>query len=124
MPLQQLHADNRQNNGNTRQYRNKTVCVGCTDGTFEYLSLFFCLFMLCSASAKAPQTVFSNSSYESTAKCKTYQIFRGQTVGAHLAGASVTKTATLSGVSRAVVNKVMTAYTNHGNTSSAKSNGG
>jgi len=34
---------------------------------------------------------------------------RGQTVGPHLAGQSVTKTATLSGVSRAVVSKVMTA---------------
>jgi len=29
------------NNGNTRQYRNKIFCVGCTERT--YLSLFFCL---------------------------------------------------------------------------------
>jgi predicted transcriptional regulator len=41
-------------------------------------------------------------------------------VGARLAGASVIKTATLLGVSRAAVSKVMTTYTNHGNTSSAK----
>ena len=38
----------------------------------------------------------------------------GQIVGAHLAGVSVTKLATLLGVSRAAVSKVMTAYTNHG----------
>jgi transposase len=49
---------------------------------------------------------------------------RGQTVGAHLAGTSVTKTATLFSVSRATVSKVMRAYTNHGKTSSAKRNGG
>ena len=41
----------------------------------------------------------------------------GQIVGAHLAGASVTKMATLLGVSRAAVSKVMTTHTNHGKTS-------
>jgi len=35
---------------------------------------------------------------------------RGPTVGVHLAGASVTKMATLLGVSRAAVSKVMTAW--------------
>jgi len=45
---------------------------------------------------------------------------RGQIVGARLAGASVIKTATLLGVSRAVVSKVLTTYTNYGKTSSAK----
>ena len=72
-----------------------------------YLSLFFCLFMLCNASVNALQTAFRSSSYESTAKCETSDCQRGQIVGAHLAGASVTKTATSLGVSRPAVSKVM-----------------
>jgi predicted transcriptional regulator len=39
---------------------------------------------------------------------------RGHIVGARLAGASVTKTASLLGVSRATVSKVMSAHTNLG----------
>jgi predicted transcriptional regulator len=46
----------------------------------------------------------------------------GQIVGVRIAGASVTKTATLLGVSRATVSYVMSAYTNHGKTASAKRN--
>jgi len=38
---------------------------------------------------------------------------RGDTVGARLAGASVTATAILLGVSRAAICKVLMAYTNH-----------
>jgi len=49
---------------------------------------------------------------------------RGQIVGAHLAGASVTKTGTLLGVSRAAVSKVMTAYTNRGKMPTAMRNSG
>jgi predicted transcriptional regulator len=49
---------------------------------------------------------------------------RGQIVCARFAGASVTKTATLLGVSRATISKVMSAYTNHGKTTSAKRNSG
>ena len=49
---------------------------------------------------------------------------RGQIIGARLAGASVTKMATLLGVSKAAISKFMTTYTNHGRTSSAKRNGG
>jgi deoxyribose-phosphate aldolase len=45
---------------------------------------------------------------------------RGQIIGAHLAGASLIKTSTLLGVSRATVSKVMLAYTYHGKTSSVK----
>jgi transposase len=49
---------------------------------------------------------------------------RGQTVGASLVGASVTKTVTLWGVSRATVYNAMSAHTNHGNTTSVKRNSG
>jgi hypothetical protein len=50
--------------------------------------------------------------------------FEGQIFGARLAGESVTKPATLLGVSRAIVSKIMLAYTNHGKTTSAKRNSG
>jgi transposase len=49
---------------------------------------------------------------------------KGQVFGERLAGASVTETATVLGVSRATVSKVMSAYTNHGKTTSAKRNSG
>jgi hypothetical protein len=48
---------------------------------------------------------------------------RGQTVGSHLAAASVSKMVTLLCVSRTGVYKVMKAYTNQRKTSSAKRNG-
>jgi len=41
---------------------------------------------------------------------------KGLIVGARLAGASVSKTATLRGVTQGIVSKVMTAYTTHGKT--------
>jgi transposase len=49
---------------------------------------------------------------------------RVQIVGVRLAAASVTKSATLLAISRATVSKVMSAYTKHGNTTSAKRNSG
>jgi predicted transcriptional regulator len=48
---------------------------------------------------------------------------RGQIIGAWLPGASVTKTATLLGVSTAVVSEVMLAYMNHGKTSAKRNSG-
>jgi len=54
----------------TRQYRNKTVCVGCTERTLV-VSFVILLFVLCSASVSALQIVFSNSLYERTAKWET-----------------------------------------------------
>jgi predicted transcriptional regulator len=49
---------------------------------------------------------------------------RGNIVGACFTGASVTKMATLLGVSGTAVSNVTTAYTYHGKTSSARRNSG
>ena len=47
---------------------------------------------------------------------------RGQIVGVHSGGASVTNMATLLGVSSAAFSKVMMTYTHHGRISSTKRN--
>jgi hypothetical protein len=49
---------------------------------------------------------------------------KGQIVGVRLVGTFVTKTATLLGVLRVTVSKVMLAYMNHRKTTSAKRNSG
>jgi transposase len=66
--------------------------------------------------------VLRNRPCERIGKWETVRFERGQAVGARLAGASVIKTAILLGVSRATVSKVMSAYTNHGKTTSAARN--
>ena len=69
--------------------------------------------------------MFSNTLYERTAKWEPCQIFqRGQTVGVHFAVASVITMATVLGVPRAPVSRVLTTYKHHGKTSSAKRNSG
>jgi len=70
-----LYSGDGQNNGNTRQWKNKTV-LGALKEHWLYLPLFFCLFTLFSASVNALQIVFSNSSYESSAQWETCQIFK------------------------------------------------
>jgi hypothetical protein len=47
---------------------------------------------------------------------------KGHIFSARLAVASVTRTATVLGTYRTAVSQVMTTYTNHGKTSSAKRN--
>ena len=49
---------------------------------------------------------------------------KGQIFSARLVVASVTSTATLLGTYRTTASQVMTTYTNHGKTSSIKSNSG
>ena len=87
--------------------------------------LFFYLFPLFHAGVIALQIVFDNSEYEKCCKIGDLSdIQKGQIVVVRLAGGSVTQTATVLGVSRAAVSKVMVAYTNHRNTSSAERNSG
>jgi transposase len=52
-----------------------------------------------------------------------YCFERGEIIGVHLAGASVTKPATLLGVLRVTVSKVVSAYMYHGNTSAKRNSG-
>jgi hypothetical protein len=85
--------------------------------------MFFRLFTLCSARVSALMIVVNDSLCERIRKWETCLILKGQIVGGCIAEASVTETATL-GVSRATVPKVMSAYTNHGKTTSAKKNSG
>jgi hypothetical protein len=49
---------------------------------------------------------------------------RGQIVGAHLARASVMKSATLLELSRATVSKIRSVYMNHGKITKARRNNG
>jgi len=50
------------------------LCVGCTERTL--VVFFIHLFVLCSTSFGAFQIVFSNSLYDSNAKCETSHIFK------------------------------------------------
>jgi hypothetical protein len=76
--------------------------------------------MLCSASVDALQTMFGNRSYISTA-IYVFRYSKRTHIGVtHLAVTYVIKTATSLGTYRTAISQVMTAYTNHGKTSSAK----
>jgi hypothetical protein len=77
--------------------------------------MFFRLFTHCSARVSELVIVLNDSRCERIGNWEDLPNFeRGQSVGARSAGTFVTKTATVLGVSRATVSKVMSAYTNHG----------
>jgi hypothetical protein len=84
--------------------------------------MFFCFFTLCSARVSACVIVLSDSLCEEIGKLGTCPLL--QIIGEHLAGAPVSKTDTLLGVSRVTAYKVMLAYTIHRKTLAAKRNSG
>jgi len=68
--------------------------------------------------------VLSKSLYKVLQNGDLSDFQRGQIIDMHLAGMSVTKAATLLGVSTAAVSKLMAACTDHGKTSSLERNSG
>jgi hypothetical protein len=68
--------------------------------------------------------VLTESPCERIGKLETCPILKEDRSHSDIAGASVIKTATLLGVSRANISEVMSAYMNHGKTMSAKRNSG
>jgi transposase len=68
--------------------------------------------------------VLGDSPCERIGKWEISPILKKNIIDACLAAAPVTKTATSLGVSRATVSNVMSTYTNHGKTISAKRNSG
>ena len=100
------------NNGNTRQYRNKTVCVGCTEPSlvvsiFHYS--FVCLHCVVPVSMQHRFCLVTVCMKElKIGGLSDFQ--RGQIVGACLVGASVTKTTTVLGVCRAVYDSICRSW--------------
>ena len=90
-------------NGNTRHYRNKTVCVGCTEPSLVvsiFCYSFVCLHCVVPVSLQHRLCLVTVCMKE--LKIEGLSDFqRGQIIGACLVGASVTKTTTVLGVSRA-----------------------
>ena len=74
-----------------------------------YLSLFFCMFVLCSASISTLQIVFSNSLYESSVKWKTVRVSKRTDCWCIFSWRVCNETATWLGLSRAAVSKVQMA---------------
>jgi hypothetical protein len=114
-----------QNNGYTKNLWNR-ICVGHTERTLvcktrcsSSVCLHSVVLVQCISDCVEWQWVWNNRKMGELSDSERWQI-----VSARLAGASVTKTATLFGVSRATVSEVMLAYTNHGKPTSAKRNSG
>jgi len=109
-----VHTEDEQNNGNTTQYRNKTVCVGCTEGTSVVSTFpYSFVYLHCAVPVSMNYTLCLIR-----VRIKVLSNFqRGQTAGARFAGETITKLATLLGASRAAVPIVRTSHTDHGKTS-------
>ena len=99
-----------QNNGNTRQHRNKTVCDGCTERTS--LVSIFCYSFVCLCCVVPVSMLYKL--WAVTVRMTVLQ--NGRFVRFSKSWSICNQTATLLGITRVAVSKVMTAYTNHGKT--------
>ena len=90
-------------NGNTGQYRNKTVCVGCTEPSLVVNNLCYSfVYLHCVVPVSVQQRLCLVTVCTKELKIGDMSDFqRGHIIGACLVGASVTKTTTVLGVSRA-----------------------
>jgi hypothetical protein len=77
------------------------------------VKVLFCLLALCSARVSALVIVLNDSPYERVGKWETCPVLKEDIVCAHLAGVSVVDTASLLGVSRETISKVLSVYTNY-----------
>jgi K+-transporting ATPase c subunit len=90
--------------------------------SWQLWMFFFRMFSLCSAIVSVLVTVLGKSPVKKSENGRLVRFKKGQIVGARLTWASVIKTATLLGVSKATVSRVTLAYTNYGKTTSEKRN--
>jgi len=115
-----------QNNGNSIQHRNETVCVGCTERTRVVCILrysFVCLH--CGVPVSMQYTWCLVTVHMEIQQNRRQVIFSKRTYcWCEFSWSICNQNGHLLDVSRAAVSKVMRAYTNHGKTSSVKRNSG
>ena len=102
------------NNGKTRQYRNKTVCVGCTERTLVASFVIFCWWCVVPLSLQYRLCLITVC-MKLPQNGRLVRFQRGQIVGAHLTGASVTKNGHFIRCFQSSSFQGVMTYTNHGN---------
>jgi len=120
------HPGDGQNNGNTRQYRNKTVCVGCSERILDvkfFCYSFVCLHCVVPASMHYRlRLVTIHMKVQQNGKLVRFS--KKTDCWCVFSWSICYQNGHFIRCIRAAVSKVMTAYKNHGKTSSAKRNSG